>query len=1504
MARRRNWHEFSPRYVAVSAWASAHGARPAQHRRRTYQFERLEDRLYMTGNSGGGPIFIENPPDPNEHDPGPIVVQATLDAWDDYREVRLDAVGQSIDVLGNDSGPNGQGSLRVTRVTATKLGGQVTISADGRSLLYTPPALESQYDPLYRWLYAGKDSFRYDVEDDAGRISQANVTVNLVTPLHGPQDDYLQVLEDETNVELAVLANDQEFANGTIVAVSTFERGGTVAISADGKKLLYTPAAAFRGQDYFTYTVEDAAGHSAIVNVAVNVESRFLANYDSLEVNVDSPLSELDVLANDFGRGNTEPPRIVALDLTANFVGSLTISADGEKLLYQPAEGFVGSVSFNYTVRYGPAEHHTVTSNGVIQVANPFLAVDNWYMVDPNSATTTLDVLANDPVLTSYHNVLGRNRQLTINSVSAGSESGTIEIASDGKKIRYTPATGFTGDETFEYTVVDETGHVDTAMVTVHVAFETADPFNLPRFRHPAELAQFLIDETVQRYAATFGQQSRVFVPNSGGGGGGSNSGEGAPGYYETYNLDAMTRVMANGLMLTSADYSTTNVQHEGIDEADVVETDGDFIYTLTQGRLVIVDVRDVAHPQLVSITQFDSSLDEMYLQGDRITLISRGGYYGQGLVVVLDVSNRGEPELSERTVIDGQIVDTRAIGDRVHVVTQQYLNYPSPILRVVAEIPAEDGSGTWQVTAYETLDEYIARVGEMLADLLPQFKTFDAAGELIASGPLSDVNQIHKPLSAADCVLMSLVTFDVSDATAGPITSTGLFTNSSDQIYVSHSAVYVLRTDRPEYGGSNYTRILKFAFVDDGTTSLEAAGNVTGRVLNQFSLDEHDGLLRIVTTETTYDYGWFTRRTQNHLYVLEHVGTELRVAGAIEKLAPTEEVKSVRFVGDRAYVVTFRVVDPLFAIDLSTPTAPRVAGAIKIPGFSDYLHPVGEDYILGFGRDANEITGELGAAQVSLFYVGDLDHPELVDRMTLSGADWFSSEAFFDHHAIAYFAEQQVLSIPISWQSTTEEDTDGDGVTDRWNSESCSAAFVFQLDVDGANVGIEFAGRIDHDSTVRRSVRIGDALVTISNDYVKIHELTNPETEIADVYLGELPRDDQFEVVEDSGPTELDVRANDRPGNSGVPLSIVLVTQPVQQFNYNWWLGSPESTSAGTVEIMADGQSIVFTPAENFFGAATFTYTVFDEVRGTQTATVTITVESVPDDPDAVDDEFQVEAGAERVPLYVLANDVNVDQGTSHSGGYVVDYLVNDRDFVLNDAVSIAMPTSELRIADMARPATASYSMLRKTASLDSLSYWGGFFQGLTITSVSVADSGGTVEVDEYGQYLNYTPAVGFEGIETFTYTIETPDGLSNTATVSVRVGAVSEAAWTAALMRVNSAAGSEGLGPTAMSAATTADVALQTIDVGRRPLTVSPVTSRATYLSLGERQFSVRASASQLNLTLALDALRTVGRLPTAAEDAFAELSTGPVYEGGYGDDLAGVLASELGLGLLELA
>jgi hypothetical protein len=1388
MLRRKQGRRFSrlsprPSRMATPGWAGPLQAQPARPRRRGFRFERLEDRLLMTGNEGPG--FIHNvPPPPPPDDPGSIVIgKATLSAFNDYLQTYKSSANNTLDVLANDNGPGGQGSLHIKSVSGTSLGSTVTISPDGRSLIYSPADVPNfVYNPYSSgWnndTNLGNDSFYYIVEDDAGNTSKANVSVSIYSRVKGPVDDSAVTLEDGPGVPISVLANDRDFAGGTIVAVDDSAHGA-VQISADGKSLIYIPQPHYNGYDYFAYTVHDTEGNIGVASVSVQVLSRFDANWDELSIDINSPETRLDVLANDTSRQPSQTPQIISVTPLA-FGGTVSISEDGRSLLFKPAEGFIGSLSFSYTVRYGDADSQTSTASVSMTVMEPFLAVDNWFTVKPGTADNSLDVLTNDPTLVDWRNVIDSSRQLGITGVTAGSAGGQIAISDDGKRISYTPRAGFVGDETFSYTVTDETGHADSATVKVHVANPVADPFNLPRFSSPSELEQWLLDQAVARYAQQFGVLSRQIVwnPSSSDNHGGSGVilYGGAGGLADGIDVTGIVKNYSN-LLTASADYSTTNVQHAGIDEADIVETDGNYLYAFSNGKLVIIDVQNLADPKLVSVMRFDDPFTEMYLQGDRLTLIDRGSYGAGAVVSVLDVTDRGAPKVLEHTEIDGQIIDSRAIGDRVYLVTQRGLQLPPPETHIISETPSEDGNGAWQLSVTESLRQYEDRVRGQLADLsLPMFHTYNGASELVGSGLLSAADQIHKPVFVADRNLLSVVTIDVGDDVTGPVTSTGLFTDAAQQIYVSESGVFVLRQEYDLYGYPSNTEVLKFAFQSNGTVSLEAVGNVRGTVHDQFSLDEHDGQLRVVTTEVVRGYWGQVLQRHNNLYVLQQVGTQFVAVGTLENFAPTEEVKSVRFAGNRAYICTFRVIDPLFAIDLTQPATPRIAGAIHIPGFSDYLQPIGEDYVLGFGQDANDITGALGTAQVSLFYVGDIDHPQLVDRMTLDGAEGISSEAFIDHHAIAYFAEHHVLSIPISWQSSTDVDSDGDGTADYESYETHSAAFVFRLNVDQVASGaFEYEGRIDHDSQVHRSVRIGDALITVSSDGVKINDINHPEQEIGAVYLGRLPTDDTFNVLEDSGANTLDVLANDHAGVGGQPPTIVSVTQPTRPIAYGYWGYPPvDARAVGTVEVSADGKSIIFTPAKDFFGTATFTYTVSDPLHGEETATVMLNVANVSDDPIAIDDEFTVAPDAGPTHLSVLTNDTNVDSPTRqapHLSNTIIDRISNvdsvtDR-FVAPGKVAVApsLIASDTAIGSVWQP--VNDLVLRSPfVATDWLP------TGLTITAVGSTDHGGIVEIGENGLDVVYTPAAGFEGIETFTYTVTNEAGRSATATVTVRVG------------------------------------------------------------------------------------------------------------------------------------
>lgn len=1299
-----------------------HPPRVARLSRLPLHLEQLEPRMLMDGAG-----FINT--DPVE-DPDSIVGVAGIEAQDDYVDLRTGVQQLRIAVLGNDPLPDESTSLHIKSVSDTLRGASVEISDDGTRIIYTAPSDGVTFDTFY-----------YIVEDDQGNLGKANVNIgsksaqpkSAPTPSRPNGNDYYSMYEDGPEIELLVLMNDGLFSDGEIIeVVSTHESNGTIRIAEDGKSLFYQPNTGFTGSDSYQYTVQkDGETESFRVYISVKKPVRTYSDY-SYAFDIGTGPHVLNVLNNDRILGPISQPLQIESVTQPEYGGVLSVSASGQSVLFEPDEGFLGGISFTYTVRYGPNDYQTVTGYGSVRIENTFLAVDNWFRVDPDSAANLLDVLANDPKF--YDGV-----QLTIVETTPADQGGQLVIDQGG--ILYTPAEGFTGGETFTYTVEDHNGHRDSATVTVFVAQPVVDPSGVPRFVLPGELEQYLIDRAVEQYKYQFGVYGTHYVPQD------------DPAYKEPLGIVlydvayAAMRVDAD----VAADYSETNTQEARIDEADIVETDGRHLYTFSHGQLVIVDFDDPANPTLVSFTDFDDAYGEMYVQGDHLTLIDRGSYHRPAVVTVLDISDRAAPAVVERTEIDGVILDSRAVGDRVHVAVSGRVKLPELGSHVVEATGLPD-----YLEAYvnETLDEYVARVRQsLIEDSLPMRRTYSSDGTLLSEEMLVELTRIHQPIDEFDQALLTLITFDAGDDLVGPVDSTGLFSSAAVNVYMSGNSFYALRNA----GGD--TAIFKFAIAEDGTSSLVATGKVDGTLLNQFSADEHDGRFRLATTqlvnETYIDrYGRERVRQQrrfNNLFVLEQNGNQLEVVGSVENLAPTETIKSVRFLDDRAYVVTFRVIDPLFAVDLSDPTNPTVEGALKIPGFSDYLHPVGEDYVIGIGRDANEITGQLGPVQITLFYVGDLSNPTVVDQVTMEGAQWANSETWTDHHAVAYFAENGVLTIPVSWSESVDKDQDGDGLFEWHGYEQRSAIWAFEIDVDDLGGGsIEVAGSVEHEGQARRSIRLGDSLVTISQDYVKVNELHHIDQQLAKVYLGLLPVADQFTVQEDSGENVLDVLANDHPGVGGEVPSIVSITQPKPFYYY--WGELPDEHEVGTVEIAQDGRSLIFTPAENFFGTVTFTYTILDELRGEQTTNVTVNVENVLNAPEAVNDEFFVDSNSEPMVLDVLANDIDFDQQKFYP--YltpITDVYPVRVDLVLSDRAFVSSDFDIGRVINVAP------------------------LGGLSITAVGPTDNGGLVELNDWGQ-LVYTPAPGFEGVETFTYTVETIHGLSDVGAVTVHVGTHAE--------------------------------------------------------------------------------------------------------------------------------
>jgi uncharacterized secreted protein with C-terminal beta-propeller domain len=237
----------------------------------------------------------------------------------------------------------------------------------------------------------------------------------------------------------------------------------------------------------------------------------------------------------------------------------------------------------------------------------------------------------------------------------------------------------------------------------------------------------------------------------------------------------------------------------------------------------------------------------------------------------------------------------------------------------------------------YETREQFLQRVeGKVLELGLPDFTSMGPDGEVVQEGILGEASDYYRPLSSEDTNLVSVITFDMGADTPGFVATTNVPSTYAAEVYASTESLYVTN---PNWGwgedARESTSILKFDLdANDGDVGLVAAGSVPGRLLNSFSMDEYEGYLRVATTEG------FGENSQNKVVVLQQNGNELKTVGQTEVLAPGEQIYSVRFMGDRAYVVTFLRVDPLFVLEFPDPTTPVVSGELKITGFSFQLPP------------------------------------------------------------------------------------------------------------------------------------------------------------------------------------------------------------------------------------------------------------------------------------------------------------------------------------------------------------------------------------------------------------------------------------------------------------------------------------------------------------------------------------------------------------------------------------
>ncbi len=550
-------------------------------------------------------------------------------------------------------------------------------------------------------------------------------------------------------------------------------------------------------------------------------------------------------------------------------------------------------------------------------------------------------------------------------------------------------------------------------------------------------------------------------------------------------------------------DVSGTNVQVAGIDEPDLVKTDGDRIYVLANGELHVLDTDG----NMLGSLSLELWSESMFIYEDTVVVFSsdwgryRGYGYGSPItnVIMIDASDPTAMTITEELRVDGSQVSARLIGDQMRLVVNA-----APL---GFEWVYPQGSGLR--SERDALAANKKLIEESTVDnWLPYF--IHEAGGTTTDGVLVECADAYHPESFSGFELLTVITLDLSEGLI-PVNSTGLMAGGS-QIYATADRIYVAQQrwidwsqDSPDIEGIT-TDVHMFDTGED-TLAYLASGSVPGFLLNQFAMDEYEGDLRVASTRTPE---WFGSGDSDSLVtVLRRNGAKLEVIGQVEGLGVTEQIRSVRFIGPLGYVVTFRQTDPLYVVDLSEPTNPVVRGELKINGYSAYLHPYGEGQLVGVGQDATDQGRTLGL-QLSLFDVTNPEEPIRIDALSLANAyteaEWnhLAVTAWKDRFFIPYerwgdatpfegIAEGEPHPFPSNFESGLLVVEVGDGIREVGRISHPSSYFCWDEETGEVPFGDERADYCepDYGGQIRRSLIIGDDIFTVSSRGVQSNDYT-----------------------------------------------------------------------------------------------------------------------------------------------------------------------------------------------------------------------------------------------------------------------------------------------------------------------------------------------------------------------------------------------------------------------------
>ena len=543
---------------------------------------------------------------------------------------------------------------------------------------------------------------------------------------------------------------------------------------------------------------------------------------------------------------------------------------------------------------------------------------------------------------------------------------------------------------------------------------------------------------------------------------------------YTTYGAPAEEGIdTAFSYTADSSDYgySQTNVQEAGVDEADKMKTDGKYIYIAGDNAIHIVDAVPADSMSIVSTINVHGSVDSIYLYNNILVILYNPeevfnylDWAGTDLgllritgfpywlptgrqtgVLLMDISNPFSPERIREFAIDGWMVSSRLNDGKLHII-QQFLP-DLPPLQLTYD--GTENGRTETIAANELAIESLT-----IEDLVPYYEIIDAEGNSTSRNPLIEPEDFMQPDESRGGSIVSIVSFDLDNPTE-EFHSLGLIADA-DTVYASTRALYIasskwnlgiFASENDEYFK---TYIYKFSLINENVT-YDGTGDVNGIILNQFSLGEYNDVLRIATSTGTWGSG-----LKSNIYCLEVIDNKLEIIGELEGLAPGEDIYAARFIGTRGFLVTFVKVDPLFTIDLTDPSNPVVAGELKVPGYSDYIHPLGSDHLITIGKDTLVENGNTWyqGLQLSIFDISDFSNPQLLHK-ELIGDRGTTSEALDNHKAFTFWAENNLLAIPVEFYEHQTEPA----YPYTYGEHTFTGLYVYRVTVDD---GFEYLGRIN----------------------------------------------------------------------------------------------------------------------------------------------------------------------------------------------------------------------------------------------------------------------------------------------------------------------------------------------------------------------------------------------------------------------------------------------------------